>query len=296
MNGSTSTPRQSNLPGEGAWSQCFGFKRETQELVIRFGRHVDDFQKDQFASAWATPGLPIPEVVEIGQVLDRFYAVSTRVRGAPLETLSTPDWQAVVPAVASALEALRLTDLSATRGYGMWGADGNARFDSWYEYLVSVGDDAPDKRTHGWRERLAGHVRGQSAFAWGFDRLRRLASVPVPRGLIHGDLLNRNALVSDKTLVGIFDWGCSAYGDPLYDLAWFEFWAPWHPDLIVDDLKTELEKRWCADGSTPDNKDTRLLVCYLHIGLDHLAYNAFTGNVSALTDTAERMMMLAGDI
>jgi len=288
-------PATVDFAGEGAWSQCFGFKRGTQDLVIRFGHHVDDFQKDRIASSWIAPGLPIPEVIEIGQGSDRFYAISTRVRGVPLESLSTPEWQALVPAVASALEALRLTDLSATQGYGSWGADGNARFESWYEYLLSVGDDAPDKRTHGWRERLARHVRGQVAFAWGFDLLARVASEPVPRCLIHGDLLNRNVLVGDKTISGVFDWGCSAYGDFLYDLAWFEFWAPWHPNLDIDGLKAELENRWRADDSTPANKDTRLLACHLHIGLDHLAYNAFTGNETALSETTERMEMLARD-
>jgi hygromycin-B 4-O-kinase len=282
--------------GEGAWSQCFGFRLKSQDLVIRFGHHVDDFQKDRIASSWIAPGLPIPEIIEIGQGLDCFYAISTRVRGAPLESTPKSDWQALVPAAASALEALRLTDLSATQGFGAWGADGNARFESWHEYLLSVGDDTPDKRTHGWRERLARHVRGRAAFAWGFDLLTRVASEPVPRCLIHGDLLNRNVLVGDRTISGVFDWGCSAYGDHLYDLAWFEFWAPWHPNLSIDDLKAELENRWRTDGSIPVNKDTRLLACYLHIGLDHLAYNAFIGDKSALSDTAERMMLLVGNI
>jgi len=39
--------------GEGAWSQYFGFRRADQELVIRFGQHVDDFRKDQRASCGA---------------------------------------------------------------------------------------------------------------------------------------------------------------------------------------------------------------------------------------------------
>ena len=33
--------------GEGAWSRCFGFTLNGSELVIRFGRHVDDFQRDR---------------------------------------------------------------------------------------------------------------------------------------------------------------------------------------------------------------------------------------------------------
>jgi hypothetical protein len=41
--------------GAGAWSLCFGFRRGDQELAIRFGQHVDDFQKDQRASSYRSP-------------------------------------------------------------------------------------------------------------------------------------------------------------------------------------------------------------------------------------------------
>jgi hypothetical protein len=34
------------------------------------------------------------------------------------------------------------------------------------------------------------------------------------------------------------------------------------------------------------------MVCYLHIGLDHLAYNTYLGDWSALAATAERMQTL----
>src|SRR5690606_23678556 len=70
------------LIGEGAWSRAFAFRRGEQELVARFGRHVDDFQKDQRASAYQSPVLPIPEVLAIGPAFDGYFAVSTRVHGS----------------------------------------------------------------------------------------------------------------------------------------------------------------------------------------------------------------------
>jgi hypothetical protein len=42
----------------------------------------------------------------------------------------------------------------------------------------------------------------------------------------------------------------------------------------------------------PHQKDERLTACYLHIGLDNLAYNAYLGDNSALAATAERMQTL----
>ena len=150
-----SEPSEVALIGEGAWSRCFGFRHGDKELVIRFGHHLDDFQKDQLAYAYARPDLPIPEVVDIGPAFDGYYAISSRVHGVPLESLSSTQWLAVVPAVVSALEAMRKTDVPATVGVGGWGADGQAAQAGWAGHLLAVGDDPPHQRTHGWRERLS---------------------------------------------------------------------------------------------------------------------------------------------
>jgi hypothetical protein len=46
-------PGAVELVGEGEWSRCFAFTRDGRELVVRFGRHVDDFAKDRMAAAWS---------------------------------------------------------------------------------------------------------------------------------------------------------------------------------------------------------------------------------------------------
>lgn len=282
--------------GEGAWSRCFGFRRNDEELAVRFGLYLDDFMKDQRAYAYATPDLPIPKVHKIGRAFGGYYAVSTRVHGIALEFLTARQWQQAVPSVAAALEAMRTADLSATTGYGEWGGDGNAPLASWSERLLSVALDTPKQRNYGWRNKLARSEKGEVAFAKGYERLKQLADVPVPRNLIHGDLINRNVYVKTSAdgadISGVFDWGCSCYGDHLYDLAWFEFWAPWHPELDDSLLRHELERRWRAVHYVPDEVENRLQACYLHIGLDHLAYNAWLENWTVLSQTAQRMEVL----
>jgi hygromycin-B 4-O-kinase len=278
--------------GEGAWSRCFGFRRGDEELAIRFGRYGDDFLKDQRAYAYATPDLPIPQVHKIGRAFDGYYAISTRVHGAVLEGLDTAHWRRVAPAVAAALEAMRTADLSATQGFGGWGAEGTAPHATWPAHLLTVGNDTPQQRTHGWRARLASSAEGEAAFTWGFALLQQVGDDAVPRSLIHADLINRNVLAGATGLAGVFDWGCSCYGDHLYDLAWFEFWAPWHPNLDIPTLRAELAQRWDAVGYRPPNQTARLQACYLHIGLDHLAYNAWLGDWATLAATAERMRVL----
>jgi hygromycin-B 4-O-kinase len=284
------------LLGEGTWSRCFGFCRGDEELVIRFGKYAADFGKDQLAYNYATPDLPIPKLLDIGPAFAGYYAISERVYGVPLESLGAAQWTAVVPALVAALEAMRLTDLSATVGFGGWGEEGKSPHAGWSEHLLTVSDDAPDQRTYGWRDQLAASPQAEALFRRGFDLLQSLAVHSIPRCLVHGDLLNGNALVHEGAISGIFDWGCSLYGDHLYDLAWFEFWAPWHPGLNVAYLRSELERRWCEVGYAPADKEARLMACYLHIGLDHLAYNAYRGDWSALAATAERLQMLVEEV
>lgn len=280
------------LIGAGAWSRCFAFRRGDEDLVIRFGNHLDDFQKDQLAHAYAAPDLPIPIVYDIGRAFDGYYAVSARVYGVPLEQLGSAEWRAAIPSVAAALEALRLADVSASSGFGGWDGAGAASHASWPAYLLEIGDDTPDQRTHGWRKRLAESAQGAAAFARGCELLAELASAAVPRCLVHCDLINRNVLVSGERISGVFDWGCSLYGDHLYDLAWFEFWGPWLPKLDIPALRAEVERRWRAAGYMPADEETRLAACHLHIGLAHLAYNAHLGDWTAVAGVAERMRAL----
>jgi hygromycin-B 4-O-kinase len=278
--------------GAGAWSQCFGFAYDNRDLVIRFGKYVSDFEKDQLAQQYANPDLPIPELLEIGAALDGYYAISTRVYGVPLESVAAAQWLALIPAVVAALEAMRMADLSATEGFGGWGADGHAAHPDWRSRLLEVAEDRPDQRGYGWRAALATSAEGQATFDWGLDLLQQVADDAVPRNLLHCDLTNRNVFVEGDQITGVFDWGCSVYGDHLYDLALFEFWSPWQSQLDVVALRTAIERRWAELGYTPENKASRLKACYLHIGLEHLAYNAQLGNWKTLLEITQRMRAL----
>lgn len=286
------TPSDLTLIGEGAWSRCFGFRQGEQALAIRFGDHVEDFQKDQLADRYATPDLPIPKVHDIGEAFGGYYAISARVHGVPLEQVSPAEWRRLVPAVVAALEAMRAADISDTIGFGGWGLDRNAPEASWSARLLAVDTDIPAMRTHGWRAKLATSPEGDAAFTWGYDLLQTVATDDIPRSLLHCDLINRNVLVDGEKLSGVFDWGCSVYGDHLYELAWFEFWEPWLPSIDAGHLRAILEAQWQAMGYAPHNKEARLAACYLHIGLDHLAYNAYLEDWSTLLATAERMRTL----
>ena len=93
--------------GDGDWSRAFSFRLDNRDLVVRFGRHLEDFTKDQKAMAFARPELPVPTVLEVGEALGGFYAISERHFGAFLETLDEREWRILMPALLRGLDALR---------------------------------------------------------------------------------------------------------------------------------------------------------------------------------------------
>jgi len=275
---------------DGAWSRCFGFTLDGSELVIRFGRHLEDFERDRLAAHFAARNLPIPQVIEIDEAFDGWYCVSTRSRGTPLEQLETDEWQATVPSVLATLDALRRTDISATTGFGAWNHEGRAPHATWADYLASVMDDPPEHRTHGWKRRLLDSPTGDAGFCRAFEVMVDLAGTfVVDRTLVHNDLLNRNALAAGNEVTAVFDWGCSIYGDFLYELATFVFWGPWHPAIEGSDILTVSVDHYGDIGLEVPDIEARLRCCLLHIGLVHVAYNAFIGDEKTLALTDRRM-------
>jgi hygromycin-B 4-O-kinase len=282
--------------GEGAWSRCFGFEDQRRELVIRFGRYLDDFEKDQRAASFASAALPILEVFEIGVAFDGYFVISARARGVPLEALDRAGWVAVLPSLFGALDALRGVDLSLTPGYGDWDRNGSASERSWRKFLVAIDTDSPERRTHGWREKLIASPIGDELFRAAHALLAELSEqLPDLRSLVHSDLINRNVLVADGRICAIFDWGCSFYGDFLYDVAWLAFWSPWFEALAALDVVQEAERHYASIGLRVPNLRARMRCCMLHIGLVHLAYNAHTGSLEDLVAVAERIRPLLED-
>jgi hygromycin-B 4-O-kinase len=278
------------LVGEGAWSRCFGFTDGDEHFAIRFGRHVDDFEKDRYATTFACEALPVPELFEIGPAFDGHFAISSRAFGEPLEARDATGWQAVIPSLLAALDAMRSVEVPKDGGAGDWDAEGKAKHGSWREFLLTVDADTPDLRTAGWRRRLDDSPIGDRTFRIGLAELSTLADADADAcGLVHGDLVNRNVLVANDRITAVFDWGCSFYGDRLYDVAWIEFWRPWLDGLREIDF-LEIARRHVGAGEA--DFEPRVRACMIHIGLAHLAYHAHTGQLDDLAATEHRLQGL----
>jgi hygromycin-B 4-O-kinase len=279
------------LIGEGAWSRAYGFRRGDEDLVIRFGALDEDFRKDHFAARFASSALPIPSVFEIGEAEGGHYAISRRAHGSYLDDLDGEPMRALLPALFAMLDAARLADLSATSGYGIWGADGNAPHPTWHAALLDIANDHPANRTHGWKEKFAASSIGTAPFETALARLKQLTPfLPNERHLIHSDLLNFNVLVEGQCITAVIDWGNALYGDFLYDLAWFCFWQPWFPAWHGIDFRREAQRHYAAIGLDVPHVAERLAACQIHIGLDSQAYCAFRERWDMLEEVAARTL------
>ena len=280
---------------QGEWSRAYAFRHGGRELVVRFNPLAGAFDPDVVAQRYASDHIPMPRLLEVGDVDGGCYAISERAFGDFLEDLPPHRMQATLPSILDTLEALRRADTSQTTGFGPWTKNGNGMFQTWREYLLELEVGTPTEHLSTWRDGLRLSQLGESTFLAGTAELERLSrGCPDQRNLVHSDLINRNAFVSDGRIKALIDWQCAMYGDHLYDLAWLLFWAPWHPGLSAVDMRSPALERWAATGIDLTNADTRLRCYELHIGLRHLVYNAWRRDIKNLDATARRTLELLG--
>ncbi len=278
--------------GAGAWSVAYAFTLDGRDAVARFGQYGDDFAKDRRMGACASPRLPIPRVLDSGEAPGGHFAVSERVHGIPIDDLDGARMRAVLPSLFRALDALAEIDVSARRGFGSWGPDGDADTPDWPSALCRFAGN----RLSGWRARLEASPIGTGPMEIAAARLQELTrDLPEVRHVIHGDLLHWNVFADGPSISGLIDWGNSLYGDALYDAAWLIFWWPWYPQWAEIDIRAEFERHWADRGAVPPQRELRLLCYQLRIGLEHIAYNAWTGNEPHLRRCAQQTLELAMD-
>lgn len=261
-------------PGE--WSRVYAIRRGDEELVVRFSRYREDFEKDRTVAAWSSPDLPVPEVLDIGEALGGSYAVTRRVRGHHMDVLDEGHMRGLLPRLFRALDAARRIDLSSASGFGGWDARTGGQHRSWREAVLRIGTTVPPGRGEGWRERLEASPSGAAPFDEALERLRELVDLcPEERHLIHDDLLNRNVLVDGDRITAVLDWGSSKYGDFLWDIALLVYGSAWFPLWSGIDFAAEAARHYAAIGLSVPNYKERLRCYTIAIGLGGMSYNAW---------------------
>lgn len=277
----------------GFWSSAWAYRAGGHELVIRFGQERAWYEADRMAMGFDAPGLPVPEVTEVGTTSSgRAYAISSRRYGRFLEDTPVEQADAIAPTLTRLLVALFRTPAAADAPVIWHSAGGNPA--SWRDFLLGGLADDPAKAVHGWQAELSADHRLATLFAAASERLTTLLDAcPERRDLVHSDLLHGNVLVSEDSsqIEAVLSWKCSVRGDFLYDLAWCSFWASFHPGIaaavprltLLQDPAVQADPAALVDAAARQH-------CYeLHVGLTHLGWNIWTGNQEALAATADRL-------
>lgn len=282
-----------SLVGEGMWSRSFGFSMDGLDLVIRFGPHRDDFEKDRRATTFNLRDVPVPHVFAIGEAFGGSFTITERAAGTPLSDLDVAGWRGAIPIVFSALDDIRSLDVSEQSGWGEWDATGTARQRSWRDHLLSVETDTIGVRLRGWRQRLRDAPGGDAIFRAGFEELSHLThACPDERWLVHGSLMGDNARLQSGRLSAVTGWRTSLYGDFLYDFASIEFWAPTVPALEGVHLRGLYTDHLRVTGQKVPDLDSRITCYMIHAALEGMAASAYRGDLATLAATTARLIPL----
>ena len=274
----------------GFWSAAYAYRLDDRALVVRFGASRDGYDMDRAAMAFGGPGLPVPEVLHVGEALGGAFAISVRHRGRFLEGIEPSEAEVVGPAIDTLLMALRSNKAPRSAPPDWWDSALPAP-STWREWLATGLTDVPTWPNHGWRARLAEHPDADRLFRACEARLATLRDAcPERRDLVHSDLLHQNVLLNDAgdAVTAVFSWKLSMYADFLWDVAWCNLWTPWHPGVGALDL---FSRTLAAPDLTPadlEDADARHSAYMLQIGAQHLGWNAWTGDEDTLREVMAR--------
>lgn len=274
----------------GEFSRAFAFTAGDQPYVIRlnaFDHAVDAFAKDDYAwRHFASPALPIPRVVAIGQADGQHFAISERVVGGRLEELPLAERRALVPALLDVVDAIGRSDIGASRGYGAWFQDGNGEFATWHDFLAAVIENQPAGYYQDWHALFRDSFLERDVYEAVYRRMLRLAAYcPEARALLHNDLHTDNVLSDGRRITGVVDWANALYGDPLYDVAWLAWW------FAKNDYREAVAFLRARYGAAPQFRER--IACYeCYIGLDDLRFYAKTGRRAQYEWTRDRLLAL----
>jgi len=269
----------------GMFSKAFAFKTRKAELVIRINADETDFLKDQYACDQFRniEPVPIPMILEIGRLKDRtHYAISELCPGLTHDMLEKKRLPTAIPNVIKTLAAIHQTDISHTRGFGPIQPDGHGRFSSW---AASLQDFNNHKFDYTPENLFKTSFLERDVYTYFLDEFKQLLPrLPEERCLLHGDFGFDNLILAEdgSRVTGVLDWAEICCGDPLYDLAYLEFWSS-DPAYAA-----EYRKQTGQLVGVQKNFEQRMRAYLLRIGLGSMLISAHLHNQREYIRVRER--------
>ena len=268
----------------GVVAQTLSFVVGDEEYILRFVTDSIDvsYQKEAFIyHHFASPSIPIPPILQVGHKGETYYAISKKLPGRGLESLSQAEYEQALPDIIETLYAIHLVDVSEWHGYGWLDDHGTGMFASWKEFLARIiEEERPDGFYGKWHRMFEDTFLERDFCDAVYAHMLRLLDVcPEERHLVHGGYGWNNVLVQDGEVTAVLDWVDTSYGDFVYDIAWIDFWSRGinHAGRF---------HQYYAEHGLPLEHYEHRIACYkCYMGLDAMRFYAKTGDREAYQAT-----------
>lgn len=278
----------------GQIAQTFSFGVDEQEFVIRFlGGHIPiDYGKEKYIyERYASPRIPIPEIVHLGTLQGVPFAISRQLPGKAHDKSSPEEYRESLASVIETLYAIHQQNVSDTSGYGVFDEQGKGLWSSWRSFVTSVRDEEPEWDFYGkWHILFDTTFLERDLFDRVYERMVRLLDYcPEERYLVHGGYGFGNLLIQDGKVSGVLDWLDARYGDFCYDIAHLDYW------MRRVQFQTLYAEYAAGQGLSIPNLAERVLCHKFQIGLGALKFNAKVGNPDGYRWNREYILSLLSE-
>lgn len=264
----------------GHMAQVFSFRANDGDYVIRFVplKWSSGLRKEAYCyQHYASASIPIPPILIAGEHAELYYAVSPKIMGITLDNLAPDAFDAMLPAVIAALDAIHSVDVRDQTGCGFFTETGAGMWQSWQGFLTNIKEEEPETSFYGKWHRLFDEtfLDRDVWFSLYDEMVNLLPFCPDERWLLHGDFGFNNVLAQDGVITAVLDWSDAKYGDFLYEVAGLILMSP-HIDYL-----TRFTNHYAAKGRAVPHFRERVRCYALHSGLDGLRFFAKQGDQTA---------------
>lgn len=254
----------------GELSRVFSYTKEQRDYVVHFKDGRDSFDKAKYMHEhYVSKEVPIPRVVNIGNLEQLYYCISERVPGKTLSTFKAEDLDELLDELARHFTKMNETKIHKSRGYGWFSAEGNAYFNTWIECLQAFFSTEEGGFYGDWTRLYEEGFLERDIFEELYSKMLKLAELsPEEPYLVHGDFHLGNILSDGSNITGIVDWEMAMYGDFMLDISTFDFWVPEHQ------FPQRVRKVFEDEGKEIPCFEERLLCYKLFKGIDGLRFFA----------------------
>lgn len=267
---------------QGMLATAYEFQISGTKYIVRISHFEEDFLKDRYAfQHFSAPFLPIAKILAVGQLQGPIiFAISEKMPGQTMEQLLRKAPLSFTRPLEKTLRALLNLQPPAS-GFGLMDTNGKGIDSSWKKAMSSLHNR---KLPTAWQR--SPHQPFFSITFWNkaqsyLELLRHV--LPEVRYIVHGDFGFDNLLLKDNQVTAVLDWAETKIGDPLYDIAWLDFWAPQY---------NYGQKFQALYEDFPDLRpfyEERLRYYQIYIALCHLLILTYHNDVKGYHETIDRI-------